>query len=1037
MPTTRHTALAAAALSLGLATPSLAEHASVIVFDASGSMWAQLEDGKSRIEIAREVIDGFAADRDPEASIGVVAYGHNRRGDCGDIETVLPIGQYSGEELSETIRALNPQGMTPLTDSMAMARDILPATAESADIILVTDGLENCGGDPCALAEEFAAEGIDLRAHVVGFALEEEAVQSLSCVPEQTGGELFITQTGAELTEALASVTEAEPSDVPVQLRALDARDPDEVVTWVNWQIVTAEGEEVFADDWRGILDTELMPGQYTVEAEADSFAGAADFEVTPQTDAPIDVMMAKTLATLMLRAEDAETGETLEGVTWTALDVATEAAEERLNEGGGYMPMHLEPGEYRLEAAKGELTGETTVTATREEDQDIVLALEAPARDIDVSLDAPAEVTAGADFEVTVTGADHRNDYMLIAPEGADEEVSRYNRMRNRVGGDGTHAYTAPSAPGSYELRYYLDEDRSLAARHAIEVSSADVTLEAPAEVTAGDSFEATIGGGISGHVVLVEADRAADDTVSRYERMRNSVDGDEGTVERTAPDAPGSYALRYHAADTGAVLAEVPVDVTAAEEEVAEPEAPEDTAAASLDAPDSAGAGSTVEVAWEGPAEGRDFIVVVEPGAPEGDRGHGRRASSSVSSDGEPVQVQMPDALGPHELRYVDHETDATLASREIELTPVEATVSAPAEVPAGAQFEVEWDGPVNRNDFIVIVEAGAPEGTSGHHRRASSRVSEDGAPVEIQAPDALGTYEVRYVVNDSDRVLASQEVTLAPVEASVSAPEEVPAGAQFEVEWDGPVNRNDFIVIVEAGAPEGTSGHHRRASSRVSEDGAPVEIQAPDALGNYEVRYVINDSDRVLASQELRLTPVEATLDAPDTVLPGADFEVDWEGPVNRNDFIAIVEPDAPEGDSGDGRSASSRVDDGPVTLTAPEDEGDYEIRYVINDSDRTLAAIPITVGGADVTLEVDGPVATGGVVEIAFTGPGRYEDLIEIVEAGASADDDALQDARASQGSPAQLFAPSSAGEYEIRYRASDSGEVLATVPLVVE
>ncbi len=190
-------------------------------------------------------------------------------------------------------------------------------------------------------------------------------------------------------------------------------------------------------------------------------------------------------------------------------------------------------------------------------------------------------------------------------------------------------------------------------------------------------------------------------------------------------------------------------------------------------------------------------------------------------------------------------------------------------------------------------------------------------------------------------------------------------------------------------------------------------------------------------MIASQEVTLIPVEASLEAPDTIMPGADFEVAWEGPQNRRDYIAIVEPDAPEGDSGDSRSASSRASGDSVTLTAPEQEGEYEIRYVINDSDRTLAAIPVTVGGVEVSLSADSTASAGGVVEVSFTGPGRYEDLIEIVEAGAEPDDDALQDARASQGSPVQLFAPSSAGSYEIRYRASDSGEVLATIDLEVE
>ncbi len=760
------------ATSCLVATPALSdERVSVMVFDASGSMWARLEDGKSRIEVAREVIEEFSGSRDSSVPFGVVAYGHNRRGDCADIETVLALGTYSGEEISRTIRELNPQGMTPLTDSMALARDMIPPTAEAADIILVTDGLENCGGDPCALAADIAAEGIDIRAHVVGFALEEEAVQTLSCVSEQTGGQLFTTQSGEELSTALNQI--AAPAPEPEEVR-------------VEPELPTAE-------------------------------------------------------------------------------------------------------------------------------------------------IHAPDSAPVGSTIEVRWDGPEDESDVITVVEPGAPEGASGHSRRASsRVSGNDSVSIQMPDALGTFELRYVHGEtDATLASR--------EIVLE--------------------------------------------------------------------------------PVE-------------------ARVSAPEEIGAGARFEVDWEGPVNRNDYVVIVEAGAPDDDTGHGRAASTRVSDSGEPVTIQAPDALGTYEVRYVIRDSRRVIASQEVTLTPVEATVSAPEEISAGARFEVEWEGPVNRNDYVVIVEAGAPDDDTGHGRAASTRVSDSGEAATIQAPDALGTFEVRYVIRDSRRVLASQEVTLTPVEASVSAPEEIGAGARFEVEWEGPVNRNDYVVIVPAGAPDDDTGHGRAASSRVSDSGEAVTIQAPDALGTFEVRYVIRDSRRVLASQEVTLTPVSASLEAPETVLPGSDFEVRWEGPQNRRDFIAVVKPDAPDGDSGDSRSASSRASGDSVTLTAPRDEGDYEIRYVINDSDRTLAAIPITVGGTDASLTVDGPVETGGVVEISFTGPGRFEDLIEIVEAGADPDDSALQDARASQGSPAQLFAPSRAGSYEIRYRASDSGEVLATIPLEV-
>ncbi|MCC5989205.1 MAG: VWA domain-containing protein [Pararhodobacter sp.] len=1025
------TTLCAASLTLSLSAAAWAggEHASVIVFDASGSMWAQLEDGKSRIEIAREVIDRFAAERNPEMPIGVVAYGHNRRGDCGDIETVLPIGQYDADTLAGTIRALNPRGMTPLTDSMALARQILPPTAESADIILITDGLENCGGDPCALAADFAAEGINLRAHVVGFALEEEAVQTLSCVPEQTGGQLFITQTGAELATAMAEmarVTEAAPLPQSVTVSAIDARDGNALGS-AEWDVTTATGDGVYAGRTRGMIALELMPDDYIARVSAEGFAdGRAEFTVPERDAQPVVIELEKVQATLFLRAEDAETGDTLEGVDWFALNVETEEAVEAHNSAGGYIPVYVEPGEYRIEGVRGEMTGAVSVSATLDEDPRLDVALAAPEPEApEITLTAPSEVVAGARFEVVIEGAESDSDYLIIAETGADEEVSRYGRMSNRVGGDGTHGYTAPSAEGDYEIRYYLVEDHSLAVRHALSVLPADVVFEAPDEVATDSNVEISIGGGISGHVVIVDAGRAPDDIVSRYDRMRNSVDGDEGTITRRAPEVPGDYLLRYHASDDSRLLAELPLTVTGTLEQ------------ARLLAPETAPAGATIEVAWQGPGLRRDYVVVVEAGAPEGNRGHSRHARSGASDS--PVSILLPDALGVHELRYVDGESGATLASREITLEPVTASVSAPAEIDASARFTVEWEGPVNRGDYVVIVEAGAPDGNRGHSRHARSGVSDDGSPVQLLAPDTLGRHEVRYVMGQSGRTLASHEVTLAPVGASVSAPEEIGASESFTVEWSGPVNRGDYIVIVEAGAPEGNRGHSRHARSGVSDDGSPVQITAPDALGLYEVRYVVGQSGRTLASQEVTLTPITASVEAPESVLPGANFEVHWQGPSSRGDYVVITEQGASQGDRGHSRHARSGVSGGSGSerLTAPDAEGEFEVRYVIGESGRTLAAQPVTVSRGGVTLEVDDPVAAGGVVEVVFTGPGRFEDLIEITAAGADAGDDAIQRARASQGSPAQLFAPTTAGDYEIRYRASDSGEVLATIPLVVE
>src|SRR5690625_1805839 len=63
----------------------------VIVYDASGSMWGQI-DGVSKIEIAREVLADLVGEWSNDTQLGLVAYGHRSEGDCRDIETLIEPG---------------------------------------------------------------------------------------------------------------------------------------------------------------------------------------------------------------------------------------------------------------------------------------------------------------------------------------------------------------------------------------------------------------------------------------------------------------------------------------------------------------------------------------------------------------------------------------------------------------------------------------------------------------------------------------------------------------------------------------------------------------------------------------------------------------------------------------------------------------------------------------------------------------------------------------------------------------------------------
>ena len=168
----------------------------VLVLDASGSMWGQIE-GKAKIAIAKEVMADLI-DQLPESfQTGLTVYGHRRKGDCDDIEMMLPVGPHNAALMKKKLQGISPKGKTPLSEAVRQAAKALRYTEERASVVLVSDGLETCKVDPCALAEELAMSGVDFTVHVVGFDISKEEQSRLRCLADKTGG-LFLAANNAQ-----------------------------------------------------------------------------------------------------------------------------------------------------------------------------------------------------------------------------------------------------------------------------------------------------------------------------------------------------------------------------------------------------------------------------------------------------------------------------------------------------------------------------------------------------------------------------------------------------------------------------------------------------------------------------------------------------------------------------------------------------------------------------------------------------------------------------------------------------------------------
>ncbi|WP_157068023.1 vWA domain-containing protein, partial [Desulfosarcina cetonica] len=180
----------------------------VFILDASGSMWGQVE-GTAKIAIAKEVLTRLIGELPDDASVGLVAYGHRRKGDCDDVEELIPLGRLDKKAMVATIQALNPKGKTPISRSVRLTAERIKNLEDETTIILVSDGKETCDPDPCGLVRELKDAGIKFVMHVIGFDVTEEEREQLECMANAGGGQYYTAGNAGEFLAAAREVVEA------------------------------------------------------------------------------------------------------------------------------------------------------------------------------------------------------------------------------------------------------------------------------------------------------------------------------------------------------------------------------------------------------------------------------------------------------------------------------------------------------------------------------------------------------------------------------------------------------------------------------------------------------------------------------------------------------------------------------------------------------------------------------------------------------------------------------------------------------------
>lgn len=175
------------------------------VLDASGSMLQRLG-GVRRIELAKTALVDLARKQLPDGTrFALRVFGHKEAGSCRtDLELPLaPIDRAAAVARIQTLGAMN-LAKTPIGASLLKVRDDLAGASGPMLVVLVTDGEETCGGDPKAAIQTLRAAGHDVRVDIVGFAVDEVALEETFREWARAGnGTYFDANDGEQLRRAM------------------------------------------------------------------------------------------------------------------------------------------------------------------------------------------------------------------------------------------------------------------------------------------------------------------------------------------------------------------------------------------------------------------------------------------------------------------------------------------------------------------------------------------------------------------------------------------------------------------------------------------------------------------------------------------------------------------------------------------------------------------------------------------------------------------------------------------------------------------
>ena len=642
---------------------------SMLVLDASGSMWGQI-DGKAKIEIAREALDTLFEDWPENQEVGLIAYGHRKKGDCDDIEQLLPVAALEKEGFTAKVKTLKPKGMTPLSQAVINAAEALKYSEQKATVILLSDGIETCEKDPCAVGSELESLGVDFTAHVIGFDVTEKQDQAgLRCLAENTGGVFYPAADAAQLNEALEKVAEvsaaapleAQPEEVQQVTATMTAAERATLGTSIK---ITFESDPLIESSYVYLFkkgqDDSL--GSKTVYSFEDGYR-EVEFPLPAKTGEYVlrwkrseNEIFSESALTIIdtkieiLAAREAVGGTELEFELAAPsgmrgyVHIYPKDRDDSLgyvkvieNDEEGYAPRSLRlparPGAYTLSWV---ISKETVATAD--------LQITEP----EVRLETEEQAPVATEVSIQPIAPEGLDGYIYLYPEGQEKSVT-YVKVLASEAGYKNAKIRLPARPGRYSLKW-LTRGKELLAETTVEATASEVSIESKDEVVQGSLLEFGVKGpeGMDGYVYIYP--KGSDSSVA-YTKIRVNSYGEYERLKLQLPFKTGEFDLKWLSRNKE-TLASKSIKLIPAEVE--------------LDFSEAVEAGAEFTVGIKAP-QGLSGYLYVFPKDAEKSLTY-KKIRTDAYGDYEPLELTAPEKRGEYEVRWLTTDKEVVVAKELI---------------------------------------------------------------------------------------------------------------------------------------------------------------------------------------------------------------------------------------------------------------------------------------------------------------------------------------------------------------------------------